>query len=66
MLLYADDLVIYKPIDRANALGKNDVSIFQNDLRSIYKWCQNSQLTINLKKTKYIYFSVHNLKHPQK
>ena len=66
MLLYADDLVIYKSIDRANALGKNDVSIFQNDLRSIYKWCQNSKLTINLKKTKYMYFSVHNLKHPPK
>ena len=64
MLLYADDLVIYRTVDRANALIQNDVSIFQDDLNTIDSWCQSNRLTINLKKTKYMFFSSHNVNHP--
>ena len=35
LLLYADDLVLYRPVDRANALGMGDVLTFQNDLDNI-------------------------------
>ena len=39
LLLYADNLVLYRAVDRVAALGKNVISIFQSDLDIIHKWC---------------------------
>ena len=64
LILYADDLVLYRAVDRVDALGKNDISIFQSDLDIIHRWCFTNKLTVNLKKNKYMYFSQHNVKHP--
>ena len=65
LLLYADDLVIYRSVDRGNVLGVSDINIFQKDLDVIHSWCSTNKLTINLKKNKYMYFSQHNIRQPQ-
>ena len=45
--------------------NENDIKLFQDDLDVINKWCMANKLTINLKKTKYMYFSQHNIRyHP--
>ena len=64
LLLYADDLVIYRSVDRVNVPNnENDIKLFQDDLDVINMWCMDNKLTINLKKTKYMYFSQHNIRH---
>ena len=50
LLLYADDLVLYRAVDRVDALVKNDISIFQSDLDIIHRWCFTNKLTVNLEK----------------
>ena len=57
-------LVLYRAVDCVDALGKNDISIFQSDLDIIHRWCFTNKLTVNLKKNKYMYFSQHYVKHP--
>ena len=43
--------------------NENDIKLFQDDLDVINMWCMDNKLTINLKKTKYMYFSQHNIRH---
>ena len=45
--------------------NENDITLFQEDIDVINMWCMANKLTINIKKTKYMYFSQHNIRyHP--
>ena len=52
-LLYADDTVIY-------ITGNIDITTtyLQEDLNRFKKWCDRNQLTMNIKKTKYVTFGM--------
>ena len=52
--LYADDIVMFKRLDKENVI--QDMDLFNQDLKSIEKWCLRNELTINIKKTKLQYF----------
>ena len=54
MLLYADDTVMYKRIsDNHRFLDMHD---FQQDVNNLIKWCQVNRLSINVKKTKIVFY----------
>lgn len=48
--MYADDTVMYLPIT-ANATN-TEITLFQEDIGKITKWCKQNKLSINVKKTK--------------
>ena len=52
-LLYADDTVIY-------ITGELNVTtnLLQSDLNCFKNWCDKNQLTMNIKKTKYVTFGL--------
>ena len=50
--LYADDTVIYST-NKEEEAAQNEV---KHDLKLLMKWCNNNQLTINIKKTKLMVF----------
>ena len=45
--LYADDMVIYTPLE-----GENSLVNLQHDLDRVLLWCNKNKLTININKTK--------------
>ena len=45
--LYADDMVIYKPLNEPDSLRH-----LQNDINRVYDWCNKNKLTINIETTK--------------
>ena len=45
--LYADDMVIYTPLENADKLVE-----LQQDLDRVFAWCNKNKLTININKTK--------------
>ena len=45
--LYADDMVIYTPLDDVVRLAN-----MQQDLDRVFQWCNKNKLTININKTK--------------
>lgn len=49
--LFADDCVIYRPIN-----CPNDSQILQNDLITIETWCKNWLMTLNIRKTSVVSF----------
>ena len=54
ILLYADDTVSYKQIcDSQRFLDMHD---FQQDVNRLFKWCQKNRLSINIKKTKPVFY----------
>ena len=52
LILYADDILIFKPIS-----SPADMSSFQSDLDLISSWLSSHFLQINSSKSKYIFFS---------
>ena len=52
--LYADDTVIYMSGSDLNFI----TSALQQDLNKIVAWCEESKLTLNVKKTKYVIFGL--------
>lgn len=50
--LFADDVVIYKPISKPN-----DITVLQSDLTKLSEWCRIWQMEINVNKTKHVRFS---------
>ena len=50
--LYADDTVIYST-NKDEAVAYENV---ESDLKNLMKWCDNNQLTVNIKKTKLVLF----------
>ena len=54
VLLYADDTVLYRQIDRAKKAA--DTTKLQSDLNHLSNWCRVNKLTINTSKTKAMYF----------
>ena len=52
MILYADDSVVFVAADSLEEAGH----ILQNDLLNIGTWCKFHKLSINVKKTKAMYF----------
>ena len=52
--LYADDIVMFKTLGRTTP--GNDITLFNQDIRSAENWCLKNELTINIKKTKLQYF----------
>ena len=54
VLLYADDTVLYRQIDRANKTA--DTIKLQSDLNHLSNWCRVNKLTINTSKTKAMCF----------
>ena len=52
LILYADDILIFKPIS-----SSADMSYFQSDIDSISSWLSSHFLQINSSKSKYIFFS---------
>ena len=55
--LYADDTVIY-------STNKNEAVAYENVeryLKTLMKWCDNNQLTVNIKKTKLILFGTREM-----
>ena len=52
-LLYADDTVLYITGDLAQS-----TLLLQQDLKHFKLWCDRNQLTINIKKTKYVTFGL--------
>ena len=54
ILLYADDTVLYKAItDKERFL---DMHNFQQDVNRLVLWCQRNRLSINVKKTKLVFY----------
>ena len=54
ILLYADDTVLYKQIrDSQRFLDMHD---FQQDVDRLLLWCQKNRLSINVKKTKPVFY----------
>lgn len=51
--MYADDTVIYAPIDKK--LNQNSIDKFQVDLNQISAWCYTNKLSINTGKTQVMY-----------
>ena len=52
LILYADDILIFRPID-----NELDLSTFQNDLNSISLWLSTNFLSLNPSKSKYMFLS---------
>ena len=59
MLLYADDTVIYKKISDAERFL--DMHNFKQDVLRLYEWCQKNRLSINVKKTKAVFYPYSNV-----
>ena len=55
--LYADDTVIYS-INKDEAVAYENV---ESDLKTRMKWCDNNQLTVNIKKTKLVLFGTREM-----
>ena len=54
IMLYADDTVLYKCIsDTCRYLDMHD---FKQDVLRLYEWCQTNRLSINVKKTKTVFY----------
>ena len=51
-VLYADDIVLYC----ANANVNNNLITLKNDMSKVFKWSNQSKLTINFSKTKIMHF----------
>lgn len=56
-LIYADDLKIFKTIE-----VNSDCDILQNDLDSVYQWCSQNKLQLNISKCSVMSF--HRINHP--
>ena len=55
--LYADDTVL-----NISHLDYNlAITLLQNDLNSVYNWCDSNKLTINCKKTKYCLYGMRSI-----
>ena len=52
LIFYADDILIFRPID-----NELDLSTFQNDLNSISLWLSTNFLSLNPSKSKYMFLS---------
>ena len=52
LILYADDMLLYKPID-----SSSDYSSIQADLNAIYNWLSSKLLNLNPSKSKLMFFS---------
>ena len=52
-LLYADDTVLYK-----TGVLENSTIKMQSDLSDFKSWTDRNQLTMNVKKTKYVIFGM--------
>lgn len=52
VLIYADDMKLYLEI-----INKEDINIFQNEIKVFYTWCNKSLLQLNVKKCNLIAFS---------
>ena len=53
-LLYAGDTVLYHAVNPNDT--HSDIRKLQHDLSRVEHWCQQNKLTINVKKTKLMYF----------
>ena len=54
ILLYADDTVLYKGISENEKFL--DMHDFQQDVNRLVLWCQRNRLSINVKKTKLVFY----------
>ena len=54
MLLYADDTVMYRTISDGERFL--DMHNFKQDIMRMYTWCQRNRLSINVKKTKLVFY----------
>ena len=54
ILLYADDTVLYKAISDNERFF--DMHNFQQDVNRLVVWCQRNRLSINVKKTKLVFY----------
>ena len=54
ILLYADDTVLYKGISECEKFL--DMHNFQQDVDRLVLWCQRNRLSINIKKTKLVFY----------
>ena len=54
MLLFADDTVLYKQISETERFL--DMHNFKQDVLRMYDWCQKNRLSINVKKTKPVFY----------
>ena len=54
ILLYADDTVLYKGISEYEKFL--DMHNFQQDVDRLFLWCQRNRLSINIKKTKLVFY----------
>ena len=66
IMLYADDTVLYKCISDDSRFF--DMHDFKQDVKRLYEWCQENRLSINVKKTKVVFYPhtntvVNNLNH---
>jgi len=52
LMLYADDIVLYKPIT-----SSSDVSTLQSDINKVVEWIRNAGLCLNASKSKVVVFS---------
>lgn len=52
LLMFADDLLLFKPIKNAS-----DYVAFQNDINIISNWSKQNHLTLNVSKTKFMLIS---------
>ena len=54
MMLYADDTVLYKR--KSDNERFIDMHNFKQDVKRMYEWCQKNRLSINVKKTKVVFY----------
>ena len=52
LLMFADDLLLFKPITNAS-----DYVAFQNDINAVSNWSKQNHLTLNVSKTKFMLIS---------
>ena len=52
MILYADDIVLYRPIS-----SSHDIDVFQFDVDKIADWVKDAGLLLNANKSKVVVFS---------
>ena len=54
MLLYADDTVMYRTISDCERYS--DLHDVKQDIDKMFRWCQKNKLSINVKKTKLVFY----------
>ena len=54
MLLHADDTVLYKKISDSERFL--DMHNFKQDVLRMFEWCQKNRLSINVKKTRAVFY----------